>query len=583
MKKYYLLVLIVLFHNIYIYSQNLDWAIGTGGGGIDQIFSSVIDDFGNIYSTGNFYGTVDFDPSSSVNNLISAGIVDIYIQKVDANGNLIWAKRMGGIGIDYGVNITINKWVNQDTGLYLYVTGSFRDTVDFDPGNGVLNLNSKGASDIFIQKFDNNGDLIWVKSIGGLLDDEAFSTSIDISGNVYTTGYFKDTVDFDPGTGVYNLISEGDKDIFILKLNKYGDFVWAKRMGNYLSDEGKAIELDSYGNIYTSGYFKLGVDFDPNTGINKLMANSKREIFLQKLDSNGNYIWAKKIGGKGEDEMYDMRINDTNIYFTGYFSDSADFDPSNSNYYITASGGWDIFILKLDINGSFKWVKSMGCSNYNCLNYGYSIAYDADGNVYTSGSFSGGNVDFDPGVGVYPLTPIGLQDAFMLKLDSNGNFIWVKQFGINGVWSTVGGNINIDKSNNIYFCGLYQDTIDVDPGSGVYNLINNGSLDFFILKLNQNNVGFQTKKNKYSDINKLTVIPNPNNGEFSIDFNTRSNKKQSYVLSIYSSIGLLVYTEKLDVSRLIHKPINLKSLNSGMYFITLKSNEEVINAKVIIE
>ena len=136
--------------------------------------------------------------------------------------NYAWAKSMGGTIFDVGRGIAV------DTAGNVYTTGGFQETVDFDPGIGIVNLTSAGGYDIFISKLDVLGNLVWTKNLGGTSDDYGQSIAVDYSGNVYTTGYFSGTVDFDPGAGIFNLTSVGSIDIFVSKLDASGNFVWAK-------------------------------------------------------------------------------------------------------------------------------------------------------------------------------------------------------------------------------------------------------------------------------------------------------------------------------------------------------------------
>src|SRR5690606_23904636 len=140
-------------------------------------------------------------------------------------------------------------------------------TVDFDPGVGVYNLTSLGYDDIFIQKLDSNGDFLWAKRMGSTGSNIGHSIAVDTAGNVYTTGTFGGTVDFDPGVGTFNLTSAGGVDIFIQKLDSNGDFLWAKRMGGIGREQGSSITIDALGNVYTTGSFEEEVDFDPGVGI----------------------------------------------------------------------------------------------------------------------------------------------------------------------------------------------------------------------------------------------------------------------------------------------------------------------------
>jgi len=295
-------------------------------------------------------GTADFDPNAGVYNLTAIGLRDIYIQKLDFNGNFIWAKSMGGTDYDGGGAIAIDNLGN------IFTTGAFQDTVDFDPNTGIHNLTAVGGfnSDIYIQKLDSSGNFLWAKSMGGTSSDIGRDIVVDNLGNVYTTGYFEKNVDFDPNTGVYNLTASGTNgyyDVFIQKLDANGNFLWAKSMGSTGFDMGTSITLDNLGNVYSTGGFQGTVDFDPGPGSSYLTALtvSNQDIYIQKLDSSGNFIWAKSMGGIGNNGTGESIVvdNSGNIYTTGFFKDTVDFDPNADTCNLVSAGNYDIFIQKL--------------------------------------------------------------------------------------------------------------------------------------------------------------------------------------------------------------------------------------------
>jgi len=330
-------------------SGNLVWAKAMGGSSQDEGTSITTDASGNVYTTGYFRETADFDPSiTETANLISVGLEDIFIQKLDASGNFVWARAMGGIHDNRGFSITTDASGN------VYTTGTFRETADFNPSTtDTFNLTPVGSYDIFIQKLDASGNFLWAKAMGGSSYDYGYSITTDVSGNVYTTGVFIETVDFDPSAGTTNLISAGSHDIFIQKLNASGNFVWAKAMGGSSSDEGYSITTDASGNVYTTGIFYGIADFDPSSGTTNLTSAGANDIFIQKLDASGNLVWAKAIGGSSYD--YGSSITTDaygNVYTTGYFAATADFDPSTTGTTnMTSAGGYDIFVAKYSQTG----------------------------------------------------------------------------------------------------------------------------------------------------------------------------------------------------------------------------------------
>jgi hypothetical protein len=169
----------------------------TGGNVLAQ--KVVTDSSGNVYTTGFFSGTVDFDPGAGTANLTSAGSDDSFISKLDSGGNYVWAKQLGGISAELAIGISVDSSGN------VYTTGTFQGTADFDPGAGTANLTSAGGDDSFISKLDSSGNYVWAKQLGSTGADVAYGVSVDSSGNVYTTGFFSGTVDFDPGAGTANL------------------------------------------------------------------------------------------------------------------------------------------------------------------------------------------------------------------------------------------------------------------------------------------------------------------------------------------------------------------------------------------
>ncbi len=218
MKKFSTSLIIFFFSVSVVKAQirSLVWAKGFGGSLSDFSSDIALDAYGNVYSTGTFKGQVDFDPNGGILILNSASPTyeDIFISKLDTNGNLQWAKRIGDTLVERSNSIAVDLSGN------IYITGYYKQTVDFDPNAGVVNLISAlGTYDFFICKLDSSGSLLWAKSIGSSSDDIANSITLDESGNVYTTGFFEGTVDFDPGNGVHNLISGVFADAFLLKLD----------------------------------------------------------------------------------------------------------------------------------------------------------------------------------------------------------------------------------------------------------------------------------------------------------------------------------------------------------------------------
>lgn len=390
--------------------------------------------------------------------------------------NIEWAKAMGSKMNDKG------KCIFRDASGNLYASGYFQDTIDLDPGKGNDFHPSKGSYDVFISKYDSSGNLIWAKSIGGRSTESGESIVVDDSGNVYVTGMFGysswgDSMDCDPGSGKFNLVSNGSSDVFIVKLNSSGNMVWAKSYGGKGRDGGFSITIDKLNNIYLGGNCSGPVDFDKTSG--KFKFNNGGS-FILKLTSGGNCIWAKVVGNDG-DLGYAIKTDaQNNVYATGLFYNSGDFDPGQNVFKLTSKGEEDIFIIKLDSLGDLVWARGVGGNSYD---QGLTLAIDGLGNVYSSGFFWS-TVDFDPGANVFNLVCNSYADIFVLKLNASGNFIWAKRIGSS--YLDYGLSMVVDKNNNIYTAGLFESRVDFDPGIGEYFIDPNGSFDAYVLKLDTN-------------------------------------------------------------------------------------------------
>jgi hypothetical protein len=524
-----------------------------------------VDNDGNVYTTGMFRDTSDFDPGPGSFFLFPQGDYDVFVLKLDSLGNFIWARSFGGSGQDCGNSINIDAQGN------IIIAGYFKTSVDFDPGPNNYILSSKGGKDLFCVKLDLNGNLMWAKGFGGISDDIANSIFCDNLSNSYLTGSFVDTVDFDSGVGIYNLFSSSLSDIFILKINSTGDFLWAKQMGGSGQDEGTSICGDLDSNVYATGWFKVSGDFDPGTGTDSLMSYGNKNLFITKLDSGGNLIWAKSNSG-GSSQGNDIAVyNMGYVAVTGWFNGNVDFDPNSTNYFLNCNAVSDIFILKLTDQGSFSWA-GMFAGGQTPADQGLGIDFDSLGNIYSVGNFEN-SCDFDPGIGVYNMycgcttcpIPTVITDGFISILDPGGNFIWAGQLG--GVNTDRANDVFVDKLNNIYSTGRILNG-DLDPGSGVYNL---GIYGAFILKMLPTlTTGTPTEVIE----NNIKIFPNPGTGAFNV---TWESPYQRINLEISNNLGKIIRSDYLE-----NGVLDMTDLADGLYFIRIiYSNGFSITKKII--
>jgi len=394
---------------------------------------------------------------------------------------LQWAKAINHAQPIGSLINELTKRVTTDAAGNVYVTGTFQNSMDFDPGPGVFYLTSAGYTDIFIAKYSPNGDLIFAKQIGGTEPDFGADIAIDPSGNIVVTGMFQGTVDFDPGVGTQIRNGFGKVDVFFGKYDNSGNYVFVQTMGGFNDDYVSAVALDPSGNIYLSGIFFETMDFDPGTGSQVLTSVRYQDYFFAKYDASGNYVYAKDIGGIWSEEAPSNIAVDAsgNLYFTGSYVTTVDFDPGPGVQNLTSptvglATYADIFLAKYDQDGNYVYAKKITGSPG--LLYSY-MTLDQTGNINLTGGFSQ-TADFDPGPGIYNLTSKGDFDIFIAKYDNNGTLIYAKNMGGSGFdYAT---SIAVDATGRIYITGEFSDVADFDPDPGkTENLTANNGDAFF--------------------------------------------------------------------------------------------------------
>jgi hypothetical protein len=340
---------------------------------------------------------------------------------------------------------------------------------------------------LFVLTLKSQTPLVWANTFGSTNNESANSVFIDSAGSIYVIGNFSNTVDFQQGSGIFNMTAGGNSDAFIVKNDQNGNVVWGKSLEGFSSITPKEIKLDASGNIYIIGVFQDFADFDPGPSEFHLMSNGIEDIFILKLNSLGQFIWAKQIGGAAVDAGMSLSIQNNNLYIAGNFRLTVDFDPDLGVNSLTSAGSSDAFILKLNSAGNFIWVKQLGGSDAEIIN---SIVVDSVENIFVGGNFYG-LVDFDPGSSIYNMNSVGNSDGFLCKYNSAGTLTWAKSVG--GIWVDEIRSIVLDDSYSICATGFFRGNVDFDPGFTVFNLSSTGTIDSFVLKLN-NSGGFTWAK-----------------------------------------------------------------------------------------
>lgn len=618
------------------------WVKQIGGSSIDESWAITLDDEGHIYTTGWFRDTVDFDPGIDSFNLISNGMSDIFIQKLDSDGNFIWVKHFGSSSSDSGQSIKL------DTAGNIYVTGGFSLNVDFDPGIDIHYLYSS-YDDTFILKLDSNGNFIWAKQTYGGTSDIAMgkSISVDQFGNVYSIGRFYGTMSFEPGIGGFSLTSVQQSDIFIIKYDSSGNFLWAKQLGGDSYNECWAAEVDNNGNIYLTGWFYENQDMDPGPSLTNFISTGQSDGFIQKLNTNGDLVWAKQLTGPLITSGHAITLDDFgNIYTTGHFMGTVDFDPSSDTVSLTALGDRDVYIHKLDSNGDFVWVKQFGGTSEVST---WALQTDHYGNIYNTGLFKE-IVDFDPNLNIENLTSTGSDDIYILKLYQCDNTLIPDSSTLptlNSICSLLtppipvasnGCNTSIQGQSNIAFPIIDQSISEIiwtfDDGFGNLSTQTQAidwtplnittSLNGFTITANQTNATYQwlNCNNNYTPISgennidftattngsyaveitqndcidttvcvtienisinefnniSLVIYPNPSSDMFNITFDKDIEQAEIRITNI---LGQTIF--KNHINQTTNTKINLKNQPSGLYILSIITKNQQKTMELIKE
>lgn len=557
------------FNGNYMYSKQL--------GNISSFNNSNListDAQGNVYRVGNLAGSTDLDPSLNTSNISnSSGSSDFYIAKYTSNGSYVWGKTITGVLTKYITGM------NTDGNGNTYVIGVFTGIVDFDPSANIAELSASfNEYDMFIAKYDSNGNYQWAKNISGNLFSEV-KPVFDTNGNIYFAGSFStDAIDFDPSpTNSVYLIPVGWNNPFFVKFNPQGNLIWAKSISSQDTNSRSQInEIALKGNyVYLSGELNGTCDFDPTENVAELYSNYGSSGFMAKYDLEGNYIFAhslEDIDGNGNSFNLGIAVDSNNdIYLTSKFRGTFDFDPSpDTATYVTSQENGSIAISKIAENGRLVWVKTIS-SNQDMYQYSwppsrqYKILINSSNQLVLASSFKG-VLDFDSSSNDYILTssidpssnPETAGNIFIAKYNmANGDFICANK--LEGEYSSFLEDCVLDSNDNILISGLFSGAVDFNFSSNSQMLSSApNNYDRFFAKYNSTTLGIS--ENIIS--NSFVIYPNPVSDILHIN-NSGLNEFHATIFDISGKIlnkGTLSNEKGIDVS----------SYPQGMYFIKVQ-------------
>ncbi|MEP6794488.1 MAG: T9SS type A sorting domain-containing protein [Saprospiraceae bacterium] len=488
MKNLFLLFSLFLclagWANVHGQTPSYTWGLSWGSPANDAFISIELDSQSNVYVASRFKGTIDVDPGpdtvlvTSGNNGIRTSV---YIIKFDRDGRFLWVKT-----IDSSLGADMSGIVRCPDGNFL-VIGLFTGVADFDPGPDQF-LITANAQDAFLMKMDPDGTFLWAKAIGGSGDEYFSCVSFDQEGNIITGGLFFGTADLDPGPDESLFTFMGHAvdgiDIFAAKYSSTGDYIWGEQFPGDSRAFFNDLIVGKEGNPIFIGAFYDSRDFDPGPDSTKLITAGQGDIFMLSLNADGIFQRVLQMGGIGDESGNGFVQNEKgDLMIAGSFNEEVDFDPG-PGLQLVSPNHMDAFLLSLDQNWAFKWLRTFGGSSND---FARVIRKDPADNLYIIGNFAD-TVDFDPGTEVHALSDIGhtgKPDAFILKFDPTGDYRWAYQLG--GPGADRGLEVRFgDEGKEIFLTGLFEQKALLSPGlTGMDTVSAIGLRDVFLAKWNQ--------------------------------------------------------------------------------------------------
>lgn len=427
------LLLFGILFNFYLTTvkgQTFEWAKRAGLWAFDLGYGVATDGAGNVYISGKYERNAYFGGTY----VTCAGNHDIYLAKYGPDGSFKWVRTAGGESGDYTHAMACDAAGN------VYITGEIERTVKF----GSITFKGNGSNDVFLAKYNTNGDVLWAKKVGGSnKSDQGLGLAL-VAGSVYITGNFQSSANF-AGT---KLTSSGLLDIFIAKYSTEGSLQWIKKAGGPGYDVGNAITGDSGGNIYVTGYFSNTAKF----GGKSVTSKGGKDIFVAKYNSSGSCIWVKSAGSGATEYGYGIAAdNFGRVFVTGGFRYSTTFGSIKLK---AAGGNADMFVACYNSSGDVVWAKKGG-GDYN--DYGRAIAIDGSSNLYITGNYG-----FSATFGSKTIPGVDSAEIYFASYDVAGNVRWV--LNASGQvdeldpdrFIEMGLSICVDKSRNVFASGAYR-------------------------------------------------------------------------------------------------------------------------------
>ncbi|MCC7291506.1 MAG: hypothetical protein IT449_05530 [Phycisphaerales bacterium] len=454
------------------------WTRTVGGEQGDYLLGGVaVDIYDNVLIAGEFEGKVDFDPGVGKDNRRPKGMGDAYVSWYHPDGAYGGTYTFGATrGAPYLFNLAFALDRRPQGGFV--VGGVFNGKTDFNPTDGKDVRVPEGEDDAFIAAFKQDFSYDWTWTAGSNGYENIPAIAVDSAGSVYAAGTYSDHLWLGEGNERRKLVSNGDLDVFVIKLSASGELLWFTSFGGPDRDYPEAVAVEASGAILLVGTFREDVDFDPDGQHFVRISNGGDDLFVLKLTPDGHFDWAKTIGGERTDRAKVVMATSSGLtYVGGAFSGAVDFDPDgNGDVHDSSPASGHAFVTQYLGDGSYVWTRDFGGDASAVVT---GLTTSANRLVQTGVYY--GTIDLDPGPGIDERPPFGARSNYISYWALDGEYYLGDVFGGDGLDRTMG--IAADSKGSVYVGGDFiSDVVDFDPTAGVWDATNHGTVDVFLSK-----------------------------------------------------------------------------------------------------
>ncbi len=556
--RVFILSISMLLLSVSSWSQKYNWFKTFGGSGDDRISYMLMDSNGDLLITGTFQNTVDFDPSSNLEEHTSNGWNDVFVAKYDTTGALIWVKTFGGSEWDYSTAFFVDASDN------IYVGGNYGSTMDINPGIGVTTLVPSGGLSAYLVKLNGNGEYEWSRNLTGGTDLRINSIKEGPQG-IVCSGSFWGTSQFNnEGTSV-TMTSDNSQDVYVLTVDVSGNFVQVNQIGNGGQNLPRGFDVDETGNIYITYEFEGSIDVDPGPGTTTIVATNSTSYgqILAKYNSAMELIWVKAPAFPTYSQFRQLEVNSADeIVFIGYFKDSIQFNLYGDPTWYISNGDDDLFIGKINAIGEMQWLRTFGNDSEDDTG---KLHIDEIGNIYLFDSFQG-TIDTDLGASINMATSVGSFETYILKLDSSGNTQWFLQDSTDFPFAVSIGALCSGTQNDVYVLYNFFQEMGLFQNGTLESFTSEGDYDLLMVQLKADNYLSLEETN----FNNYLVYPNPVNQTLYLSGLKEGQSKDYILLNMEGRQILQGETNGV---------IDISKLTSGIYLLKIQG----VTYRIVVE